>query len=899
MSSRSVGHQAPNREHPELTGAAPAVGIAPVGTTTAGEPLTLPSFYMPFRARMNQHTAQARIQSRKWAQEHGLISAGGWDFRRFDGIDLAGLCGQTHPDADAARLTLVACWYIWLYFVDDFYTESVMSASGVAGSALTDLWSETQPLMGDDWCGRFTESNLRGLEEHAHEQANTLSGRVPSPLEYAAMRRRGNNGKWAAELVESAIGAALPPVMAHSLVIRELLDCFGDIVRLHNDIVSYNRETQQENEVNNGVLVLATARGCSPQQAAETVNDTLTMRVRHFEHLITVDLPVAVDLHRLDEVERETVTRYAGALGDHLAGYYAWQHTSTRDAHAVDAPTHTSSGPSPTALGGPTGLGTSAARITVPHRHRAEATTSPAPQENSQASAVAAILASSTGEVARFPLRERTLRLAARVAECFDDRGAVSERSASRVLESTMMLALLRRARRHPESQAGLVRFLSTRLADPDLTAVERTVAEASLGLRGRPSGEDDPFGHYAHHSTSRKQLMFGTYLAVLGAGPYPDLGASFDYRGQTTWVELGMCAVKILNAAGRGRSDTITTQDRAFLIESLEASRREVWEGNAAAHLLALLAVHTTDPDHPLVGDGIDAILRVRAADGGIPFVTDCTLYLSSVAGLALARCHSDYHRGLLTRIGDYLADHQNPDHGWAFTERVRQNDVDSAGSVLELLHALDPDRYAHAITRGREYIAGTANADGGFPTYLRGQPSEAVMTANAVIALAPAWHQYADVLDNAVPHLLRAQKPDGTFESSWSLSEAHAIRRVVTALTHLPDHARTRRQHDIGHALHLAGSYLERTQNPDGGFGHRPGDDSDPISTAHSARAGAILGHLPWHRHALAYLLRHQHPDGGFVSKTDQVGPRPIPYDFPNLANITVLTALATTSG
>ncbi|MFD7656650.1 prenyltransferase/squalene oxidase repeat-containing protein [Actinosynnema sp. NPDC059797] len=302
---------------------------------------------------------------------------------------------------------------------------------------------------------------------------------------------------------------------------------------------------------------------------------------------------------------------------------------------------------------------------------------------------------------------------------------------------------------------------------------------------------------------------MFGTFLAVLGAAPYPEPGAPADHGAHTPWGEPGLRAVNTLNAVGRDRRDADTGRDRDFLVDQLRSGRREVREANAAAHLLALLALHAVEPDHRLVTDGIDAVLRLRDTDAGIPFMPDCTVYLGSVAGLALARCDTDRHRELLTRIAEHLVAHQNPDGGWGFTEGVRQNDVDSSGSAVEFLQHLAPDRYSRTITRGRRYLAGMANTDGGFPTYPRD------------------------------------------------------------------------------------------TQNPDGRFGHRPGDDSDPISTAHSVAAGTTLGRPPWHSRAFGYLLRHQQPDGGFHSTPDQVGPRPIPYDLPSLANAFVLTALSDTTG
>jgi hypothetical protein len=44
----------------------------------------------------------------------------------------------------------------------------------------------------------------------------------------------------------------------------------------------------------------------------------------------------------------------------------------------------------------------------------------------------------------------------------------------------------------------------------------------------------------------------------------------------------------------------------------------------------------------------------------------------------------------------------------------------------------------------------------------------------------------------------------------------------------------------------------------------------------------------------HALHYLIDQQRNDGTFTSLPDQVGPRPIPYDFPQLANTHTLIAL-----
>lgn len=367
---------------------------------------------------------------------------------------------------------------------------------------------------------------------------------------------------------------------------------------------------------------------------------------------------------------------------------------------------------------------------------------------------------------------------------------------------------------------------------------------------------------------------------------------ARLDYRGQTTWGELTGCAMKILAARSLGQEPA--PQDRRLLTHRLKASRREVWEGNVGAHTLALLALHATDPDDPLLTDGTDALLKVRNPDGGLPFIPDHADFLSAVAALALARSALPSHHQLLLRIGDFLAAHQNPDGGWAFTDRVTQGDTESTGAVLEALHAIDPTRYARALNRGRAHLATLAGGDGGFPTYLPGQPSEAVMTANAICALAPDPARYTPLLRRATLHLLEAQQPDGTFERSWSLAQAHALRRATAALTCLPPPITAALTERIQQALHRADTYLSSAQNPDGGFGHQAGDASDVSSTAHALSAGTSLNRPAWSSRALAYLLAHQQADGGFTSRPEQVAPRPIPYAHPSHASVFALTAL-----
>jgi prenyltransferase beta subunit len=279
--------------------------------------------------------------------------------------------------------------------------------------------------------------------------------------------------------------------------------------------------------------------------------------------------------------------------------------------------------------------------------------------------------------------------------------------------------------------------------------------------------------------------------------------------------------------------------------------------------------------------------------ADGGLPFIRSEEIFATATAGLALARAGAD--RLVLQAMGDYLAGQQSPDGGWAYAQDVAQTDVDSAAHVLILLHTLDPQRYREQISAARTYLTRLHGADGGMPTYLAGQPSEPTMTANTIAALAPYRFAHEPMLQRATAFLLQTQKPDGTFERSWSLSEANAMMRAHAALEIAYRHNPAAHEGRLSPAIEAIRARLLATANTDGGWGQTPGDESDPMSTAYALTT--LTPARPDHptvRAGLRHLLARQDHDGGYRSVTDQAAPRPLPYSVPVLADIFVLLAL-----
>lgn len=501
--------------------------------------------------------------------------------------------------------------------------------------------------------------------------------------------------------------------------------------------------------------------------------------------------------------------------------------------------------------------------------------------------------------------QECRIRLRAHLIGHVDSDGAVRDRCGSRGLESALMLHLLREEDAYPGTQRGISGYLADRRealgagqGDKEVAALEMALIDSLLG-GGAWDGQTalGLFDGFKHFTSPRKRFMFHTLLTEVGAATSDvrfDL-ESVRYDVYATWVNLEMCALKILRALQQGQPELASAADRDYLMTQLATgSVRSVWEADVFAHLVALLAARRLAPGSPLVRDGIEYLLRCQNPDGGFPFIAGWETFVTAVAGLALAEAGAD--RELLGCMGEFVALHQGPDGGWPYATRVRQSDADCSPYCLEFLRAAGPTRFEGEIAGAEAYLVSLVNPDGGFGTYRRGDDSEVGVTGSAVSALAPARGRHAEVLDGAVRYLLGRQRPDGTFERGWSLSEANAVFRALFALRHYPAGAPDDLRAPVDRAAGASLGYLVSAQNADGGWGQRAGAPSDVLSTSYSLLAASCCGPdsaavLPG---GLAYLLAQQQGDGGFTSIPDSAGPRPLPHDVPVLADAFTLLAL-----
>jgi germacradienol/geosmin synthase len=359
------------------------------------QPFELPEFYIGWPARLNPSVDAARVHTKAWAREVGILDTPAedntpeiWDAAKLDAMDYALLCAYTHPDTLAPELDLVTDWYVWVFYFDDHFLDVYKRSGDAQGGraylerlplfmpvdldqtppeptnpverGLIDLWARTVPSKTPAWRRRFHAATKALLEESNWELNNINDERVANPIEYIEMRRKVGGAPWSAHLVEHANFVEVPDRIWDSRPMRVLKDTFADGVHLRNDLFSYQREIEDEGELANCVLVLERFFDIGTQRAADMTNEILSSRLYQFENTALTEVPVLFEEYALTPLERQSVMLYVKGLQDWQAGGHEWHMRSSR---YMNKRTAIEEEAVPSAIAGPTGLGTAAARL--------------------------------------------------------------------------------------------------------------------------------------------------------------------------------------------------------------------------------------------------------------------------------------------------------------------------------------------------------------------------------------------------------------------------------------------------------------------------------------------------------------------------------------------------------
>jgi germacradienol/geosmin synthase len=309
-------------------------------------------------------------------------------------MDLAHCAAMIHPDATPRQLDLSADWLAWGTYGDDMFPLRYGRTGDLAGAklqndrlsmfmpldgaaipapmtpveaGLADLWRRTAGPMTPRAKARFRAAVETMTASWVWELTNQIQNRVPDPVDYIEMRRATFGSGVTMNLARLAHGELVPGELFDTRVMRQIDNAAQDYSAFVNDLYSYQKEIQYENEVHNMVFVVERFLGCDRLAARDVVAGLMTARMRQFERLVAVDLPALCDQYRLAEPVRRGLTRYTGELTHWMSGILRWHETCARyrtedleQRYAPEPPRRT--------LRGPSGLGTAGARIPATNR---------------------------------------------------------------------------------------------------------------------------------------------------------------------------------------------------------------------------------------------------------------------------------------------------------------------------------------------------------------------------------------------------------------------------------------------------------------------------------------------------------------------------------------------------
>jgi germacradienol/geosmin synthase len=370
----------------------------------------VPPMYQPFTPGLSPHLDTARRASAAWARARGYLDfrpglpdSGVWDERKLAAADLALCSAGIDPDATPEELELSAEWLIWGTYADDWFPIAYGHPADPAGAracvdrlarftptgdvtatpepvslleqGLAELWARTAAPMDRSGREAFAAGIHRMLESWVWEVANRAENRIPDPVDYIEMRRDTFGSDMTLSLTRLGRRRTVPAEVWASGTVRALEHAAADYAWLINDLHSYRKEVQFEGELHNAVLVVQNFLGCDPEHALRVVSDLQTSRMRQFEHLTALELPVLQQDFDLGPEQRAELDGYVDDLRNWMSGIHVWHGAVARyhdsefeyvpAAHRARAAAAVPAAAAEPAfrIPAPSGLGTSAVRI--------------------------------------------------------------------------------------------------------------------------------------------------------------------------------------------------------------------------------------------------------------------------------------------------------------------------------------------------------------------------------------------------------------------------------------------------------------------------------------------------------------------------------------------------------
>lgn len=291
-----------------------------------------------------------------------------WTEAFYDAADYGGFAPLTHPTASFDDLKHISDWHTWGFYVSDVFRDGFLRTRNVVGgkafvAGLKAVLSGSAPATNPaekglaDLAARSTvdEEDVAHLGAYLDallwELHNTVQGRVPDPIDLVEMRRASIATELSAKLVRKSVDAELPAELLRNSTMRALVDSFGDVPALRQEIVGFDHTYATGASTTSAVLAVQQFFECERQQAVSVVADLIAARLRQIVAIIG-ELPAIAAEYDLDTEARAGLHRYVEALKSWLAGELLWTQRSGRFSPTPRKSFHS-----------PTGLGTAAVLV--------------------------------------------------------------------------------------------------------------------------------------------------------------------------------------------------------------------------------------------------------------------------------------------------------------------------------------------------------------------------------------------------------------------------------------------------------------------------------------------------------------------------------------------------------
>jgi hypothetical protein len=313
----------------------------------SGATLLGPILQCIWRIETSSHRADDAADSHvvDWARGHNLLPTAALE-RKFEATRPGDLAARCYPSAPEPVLFLAADWLAWLFVFDDLNDEGPLGRdpaelsaftenlrSGVFDqpmsnpgdpltAALSDIWHRIRGRSSSAWRDRFEGHVADYLDACVWQAAQRATRNVPGMRAFREMRRRAGAIWPSFDLIELAVGQALPESVCRDRTYRRLTMQAADVVCWTNDLMTFEKELAHD-DMHNMVLVTKARTGCSLQDARRSVEKMVERSVDGFLET-EARLPELCAQLGLRDEQRDVLFRCVAQLRSWMRGHVDW-----------------------------------------------------------------------------------------------------------------------------------------------------------------------------------------------------------------------------------------------------------------------------------------------------------------------------------------------------------------------------------------------------------------------------------------------------------------------------------------------------------------------------------------------------------------------------------------------